>query len=154
MLWKRRTVCILAALLALVYAGLIGAGAYLQYDAGRQFDRMMEEYPDGGVLPEDVERHQQTAQRSEGLKQYGRMLGYFVAGFCLLLALAKALRWQDYLWVVGAALGLGLLATLPWQLKSGDHLVNYYHEQFFVILAGLIGGAVAGGVGLMREKRR
>jgi hypothetical protein len=151
---KRRTVCIFAALLALVYAGLIGAGAYLQYDAGRQFDRMMEDSAAGSLSPEDVERHQQTAERSESLKQYGRALGYFAAGVCLLLTLVKFMGWKDYLLVVGAALGLGLLVTLPWLLRSGDHLVNYYHEQLFVVLAGLIGGAVAGGAGLLREKSR
>ncbi len=153
MILKRRTVWILAVLLVLVYAGLVGVGAYLQYDAGRQFDQMMEDSAEGGLSPEDLERHQQTAQQSESLKKFGRMLGYFVPGFCLLLVLAKAMRWQDSLLVVGLVLGMGLLVILPWQLKSGDHAVNYYHEQYFVVLVGLIGCAIAGSVGLLREKK-
>ena len=139
MILKRRTVWILAVLLVLVYAGLVGVGAYLQYDAGRQFDQMMEDSAEGGLSPEDLERHQQTAQQSESLKKFGRMLGYFVPGFCLL--------------VVGLVLVMGLLVILPWQLKSGDHAVNYYHEQYFVVLVGLIGCAIAGSVGLLREKK-
>ena len=61
---QRKAVAVVALVLAVVYAGLLGMGAYLQYESGRLFDQMWTS-EEGRALEAE---YRQTAWRSEQLK--------------------------------------------------------------------------------------
>ena len=87
--------------------------------------------------------NRQTAWRSEQLKWCGGALGYLAVATGVWLVLAKRMKAREYGVSVGSALILGVLATLPWWLKSGDNAGDYYVQQLFLVLAGMGGGVIA-----------
>ena len=136
---QRKAVAVVALVLAVVYAGLLGMGAYLQYESGRLFDQMWTS-EEGRALEAE---YRQTAWRSEQLKWCGGALGYLAVATGVWLVLAKRMKAREYGVSVGSALILGVLATLPWWLKSGDNAGDYYVQQLFLVLAGMGGGVIA-----------
>lgn len=134
-----KAVAVVALVLAVVYAGLLGMGAYLQYESGRLFDQMWTS-EEGRTLETE---YRQTARRSEQLKWCGGALGYLAVATGVWLVLAKRMKAREYGVSVGSALILGVLATLPWWLKSGDNAGDYYVQQLFLVLAGMGGGVIA-----------
>ena len=132
---------------------LLGVGAYLQSTSGSLFDEMRDN-ASSGVSAEKMEQYMETAERSENLKKGGRIVGYGAILLALLLVAMHRIKATQYSALVGTGLVLGVLSTLPWCLKSGDGLPNYYHEQFFVILAGIIGIGLAFGIALATRGKK
>lgn len=136
---QRKAVAVVALVLAVVYAGLLGVGAYLQYESSRLFDQMWTG-EEGRALEAE---YRQTARRSEQLKWCGGALGYLAVATGVWLVLAKRMKAREYGVSVGSALILGVLATLPWWLKSGGNAGDYYVQQLFLVLVGMGGGVIA-----------
>ena len=68
---QRKAVAVVALVLAVVYAGLLGMGAYLQYESGRLFDQMWTS-EEGRALEAE---YRQTARRSEAAEVVRRGIG-------------------------------------------------------------------------------
>lgn len=150
----KKTITILSVVVALAYVLLIGAGAYLQFSSGKQFDDLKKRSDAGeSISVQEFEEYQQSGKLSENLKKAGRTIGYISVFLFVLFVALRQLNAKQASILISAAVVLGLLVALPWCLKSGDSFSNYYIEQLFVLIAGVVGIAASFLVSRTAEKK-
>lgn len=102
---------------------------------------------------QEFEEYQQSGKLSENLKKAGRTIGYISVFLFVLFVALRQLNAKQASILISAAVVLGLLVALPWCLKSGDSFSNYYIEQLFVLIAGVVGIAASFLVSRTAEKK-
>lgn len=140
-MWRLRGGNLLAVVMILVYAVLIGAGAFLQYDASMALREVLDGKTGAEISPEDKEslalmdKHTQQSKLSGVLKAAGRRFLLASTVLMSIILFAKKITLKQYAFAVIGSMIAGLIATMPWWLASGIGAMNYYQEQ--VVFCGI-----------------